>query len=65
MVRPHTSLPFHLLAPSDSSEPQLIVAIGFQTTRHRSNPSIACKDSTVWRTYPPLCRAVNTRINSS
>jgi hypothetical protein len=45
MVRPHTSLPFHLLAPSGCDEPRFTVSIGFQTDRHRSNLSIAWKDS--------------------
>jgi hypothetical protein len=45
MTRPHTSLPFHLLALSGCDEPRFTVSIGFQTARHRSNLSIAWKDS--------------------
>jgi hypothetical protein len=45
MVRPHASLPFHPLAPSGCDEPRFTVSIGFQTDRHRSNLSIAWKDS--------------------
>jgi polar amino acid transport system substrate-binding protein len=45
MVRRRTSSPFHPPAPSGFDEPHFIVAIGFQTDRRQSNPSLAWKDS--------------------
>ena len=60
MVRRCTSRPFHPPAPSGSYEPHFIVAIGFQTDRHRSNPGIAWR-ITLCQDPPAANLAVNMR----